>query len=551
MGPETKQCQNCKQNFTIEPEDFGFFEKMGVPAPKECHTCIWKNLLAFWVFGRFRKTTSALSGQSIITTLPDTVPFPIYSFSEWVSGSWDPLEYGSAYDPTRSFFDQLRELVAKTPHPHQSGVKNVKCEWSDDVWNCKNCYLCRSLADCENGSYLYRTVRCKDSFDLTFSFDMEFSYDCCYSFKCYKVRHAFDARDCLESAFLYDCRNCQSCLLCWNLRNKQYCIKNVQYTREAYLEKIKEFDLRSRSAVATLTAEFQTCVTREAFHRADYNNKTVASTGNFLEECKNCSESYFLQRSEDCLYFFRGMESKDAGYTVGSAAVEKGYLSCLDYGIYDCVATSHSSNCRYSAYLDYCEECEYCLGCSGLRKKKFCILNKQYSEEEYRELSKKIQDSMKAAGEWGQYFPWDMAYCGYNVSTGQFYFPMEEKEVQAVSGVWDDPKEVVAEGTSADQVPDLIDDVPDDIWNKALICLATGYRFNLAPHELQFYKAEGIAAPRYAPDYRTRERFRPVSVGTPFVGICTNCQKSITHFYPPQWGYQNILCLECYHNQVQ
>ena len=27
MNLETKQCKNCKQNFTIEPEDFEFYDK--------------------------------------------------------------------------------------------------------------------------------------------------------------------------------------------------------------------------------------------------------------------------------------------------------------------------------------------------------------------------------------------------------------------------------------------------------------------------------------------------------------------------------------------
>jgi len=28
MTSETKTCQNCKQNFVIEPEDFKFYEKI-------------------------------------------------------------------------------------------------------------------------------------------------------------------------------------------------------------------------------------------------------------------------------------------------------------------------------------------------------------------------------------------------------------------------------------------------------------------------------------------------------------------------------------------
>jgi len=28
MNQETKQCQNCKKDFTVEPEDFNFYEKI-------------------------------------------------------------------------------------------------------------------------------------------------------------------------------------------------------------------------------------------------------------------------------------------------------------------------------------------------------------------------------------------------------------------------------------------------------------------------------------------------------------------------------------------
>lgn len=32
-------CQNCKQNFVIEPDDFSFYEKMKVLVPKICPDC--------------------------------------------------------------------------------------------------------------------------------------------------------------------------------------------------------------------------------------------------------------------------------------------------------------------------------------------------------------------------------------------------------------------------------------------------------------------------------------------------------------------------------
>lgn len=39
MKSENKNCQNCKKDFIIEPDDFGFYEKMGLPLPKQCFNC--------------------------------------------------------------------------------------------------------------------------------------------------------------------------------------------------------------------------------------------------------------------------------------------------------------------------------------------------------------------------------------------------------------------------------------------------------------------------------------------------------------------------------
>jgi hypothetical protein len=52
---------------------------------------------------------------------------------------------------------------------------------------------------------------------------------------------------------------------------------------------------------------------------------------------------------------------------------------------------SIGSNIYYSYYL---ENRSYCLGCVGLRNKSFCILNKQYTQEEWFELANKIFEDM-------------------------------------------------------------------------------------------------------------------------------------------------------------
>lgn len=72
---ETKLCQNCRQEFGIAPDDPDFYANLGVPVPDQCPQCRWKRQLSFWIFGKFRKTKSDLSGKSIITTLPERMPF--------------------------------------------------------------------------------------------------------------------------------------------------------------------------------------------------------------------------------------------------------------------------------------------------------------------------------------------------------------------------------------------------------------------------------------------------------------------------------------------
>ncbi len=527
------------------------YAKLGVPPSEQCPRCRWRHLLAFWVFGRFRKTKSALSGEGIITTFPPSAPFPLYDRTEFVGDDWDPLSYGRAYDPARPFFDQFGELMRSVPHPHQSGVKNVNCDWCDDVWSSRECYLCRSLFECEYLNYGYRTVRCKNSVDLTYCSDTAFSYDCLYCFNCYKIRHSFDARDCLESMFLFDCRNCSNCFMCWNLRNKQYHILNQPYAKEEYFKKIREFDVRTWGGLQKLKQEFDRIVREEAVHRAHHNIQVANSSGNFLAEAKNCFNCYFVEQSENARHTFRGFSYKETIDCVGSGFVERAALSDVDLHVYDTVATSHSSNCRHSAYLDFCEECEYCFGCVGLRKKKHCILNTQYTESEYRELVERIKSDMIARGEWGRFFPLKLAYSGYNLSLANVFFPETRESVARLGGLWEEPEVMEFEAISGDSMPDRIDAVGDEITKKRIRCPKTNMSFNIAPQELAFYREHGIPPPRYHFDYRTLERFKPLTlVIQPQQGRCALCNREIEHFYAPELGYQKIACVECYQREV-
>src|SRR5258708_24115014 len=54
METQTKNCQNCKCDFTIEPNDLGFYEKIKVPLPTFCPRCrmqrrwAWRNNMSLY-----------------------------------------------------------------------------------------------------------------------------------------------------------------------------------------------------------------------------------------------------------------------------------------------------------------------------------------------------------------------------------------------------------------------------------------------------------------------------------------------------------------------
>ncbi|MFA5095135.1 MAG: hypothetical protein WC447_00525 [Candidatus Paceibacterota bacterium] len=547
---KNKICEHCKKEFTISDGELSLYEKVGIELPRLCNFCRIKIHLSFWMFGKFRKGKSDLSGENLITVLPEKNRYPIYTLTEWYSDKWDAMDYGQDYDEKRPFFEQLQELQEKVPHPHQNGSKNTNCDWCDDVWNSKNCYLSRSMEECEDLLYSYRNIWVKNSIDLAICFNCEKCYDSSECHHSYKLFYSKHSRDCIDSYFLYDCRNCQNCFMCWNLRGKSYCIENIQYEREEYLEKLKSFNLGSHKSIQSFKKHFEEIIKNDVVHRPNFNLKVYNSDGDYLLDCKNCHNCNTINESEDSYNCIRGMRHKSDIDANGS------WYSELIGNCSGCVNSYALKYCnwsasRYSEYLDLCLECEYCFGCVGLRKKKYCILNKQYTEKEYEILKNKIITDMRERDEYGKFLPYSMSAGPFNFSTSFLYFPETKKEdILRLGGYWEDNIESNVEGMQTSELPDDIKDVQDDIIKQALICPETGWRFNISQNELIFYRENGIPLPRYHFDVRTKDRLKYLTILQAYPYTCCYCQKKIEAYYLPEWGYKKIACEECYKQNI-
>ncbi len=543
-------CTNCKIEFNIDSGDLPLYEKIGLKIPEKCVECRWKQYFSFSVFGKFRKGVSDLSGESLITVLPAKPRYPIYKLHEWWGDGWDALSFGVDYDFSRSFFDQLKELQEKIPRPNQVGENNTNCDWSDDVWECKNCYLSRSLLKCENLYYGYRVIETTDSFDIVYSFNLQDSYDCLFCHNSFNLNFSENSKDCINSYFLFDCRNCQDCFMCFDLRNKQYCIRNKQYLREDYLKEVEKINLGSYKNVKILKHEFDNMIKNDAVHRENFNIKTTNSVGNYMTNCDKCVNVFAWENSQNCRNSMRGVFAKDCIDQAFSWNTEL----CGNNGAVDGGYELKHSACsigRYSEYIDLCKEVEYCFGCVGLRKKQYCILNKQYDKESYEKLKAQIIADMEKRGEYGKFLPYSMGICDYNFSNGMAYFSnITKEEVLRNGGYWSEEDLSSDEGVSSLELPDSIKDTSSDVSTQALICPETHYRFNISKAEYEFHKRKNFTLPRLHFDRRIMKQVIKMSTTTSYPYKCFFCQKDINAYYPPEWGYQKIACEECYKQNI-
>ncbi|OGZ73389.1 MAG: hypothetical protein A2998_00080, partial [Candidatus Staskawiczbacteria bacterium RIFCSPLOWO2_01_FULL_37_25b] len=97
MNPEIKICQNCKQEFVIEPDDFNFYEKMKVPAPTFCPECRFQRRIMFRNERVFYKRKCDLCSKDMVTIFSPESKLVVYCPACWWSDNWDDSEHSLEY----------------------------------------------------------------------------------------------------------------------------------------------------------------------------------------------------------------------------------------------------------------------------------------------------------------------------------------------------------------------------------------------------------------------------------------------------------------------
>ena len=243
MSHQTKKvnCQNCKNDFTIEPDDFSFYKKMKVPTPSVCPDCrfkiraIWRNEMSLY------NRKCYVTGENIISVFQPNSLYKVVNVDFYKSDNWDPKSFAIDYDFNKTFFEQLAELLKnvykKSLFPVLSLGPNTNSPYVNFVGSAKNSYMCFNSAFLEDTMYTKGVTNIKNSLDLYYCDAIENCYECVNVSKSYNVIYGKNSSSCMDSVLIDSCVNCSNCFGCVNLRNKSYCWFNEQLSKEEYEEK--------------------------------------------------------------------------------------------------------------------------------------------------------------------------------------------------------------------------------------------------------------------------------------------------------------------------
>lgn len=544
----TKQCIACSKTFNIDQWDVDFYTRIVVPEPTHCPECRQQRRLASANQLYLYKNTCAATGKSIISNYHPDDGYTVYDQAHWYSDAWDPMDYGIDFDFSKPFFEQYSAFAKHIPRPNlfTSFTLDENSPYTNHAGKNKNCHMIFDSDGNESCYYSYGVNSCKQCLDCYRVRKSELCFECIDCENCYGSWYLQDSKGCNQAVFLKDCVDVRSSLMCVGLRHKEYHILNQPVTLEEFKAALKQ--LQSQEGITQLKQQFlDFCLKFPNKFIHGSHNETVS--GDYLNNCKQAINCYDSNDLENCKYFYQAFDSgKDCMdiQEVGDKA-ELVYETCVSgYTAYHVQFSHHClGNAVNFSYCQYCSYSNNLFGCFGLRKKQFCIFNKQYSEEDYYALRNRIIDHMKITGEYGEYWPLTSSSFPYNETPAQDYFPLTKDQAIAQGLRWRDPILVT------------MNQATDDTF---LQCKTCGKQFKLIVQETAMHQAAQISLPEQCFMCRHRARIAKRNPRSLWQRQCMCTQPSHDHHsqrcaqtfattYAPD-RKEIVYCELCYQKEV-
>lgn len=301
------------------------------------------------------------------------------------------------------FYTEFKKLVKSKPHNAVSSRAAHNCSYGDYIYYSKNAYLSYFLMDCADCYYSEYLAKCRDCVDCAYLANGELCYECLDCNDLYNCSFLEDCHGCCDCDFCLDCIDCKNCFGCFGLRRQQFRIFNKPYAQNDWRKKVAALKKNPlQKILKILIPEFE----KHPRLFARQLKGGERSLGDYIYFSDNCYQCFNVRNTENCAYVseilnpeFRSLNNVDCDF---SSSIELCY-DCHDANqCNNCSFINHCSSCSDCNYCCYCYNCQDCLGCAYLTNKQYCILNRQFTRDEYFFAINKIKEELKNAGVYGK-----------------------------------------------------------------------------------------------------------------------------------------------------
>ncbi len=396
MANSTKICSNCHKDFLIIDQEEKFLNDKKLVLPAHCPQCRQERRLKLRVARALYDAVCQKCGKEIIITYnPKNAKTIIlckqdydnyFQENDILIKEQQPLDEQNM--TAEYFFRELQKLIDSTPKRPSLISHSENCDYGDKILFSKNLFVCFDCQNSENSTYVFVSYMIVSSIDCDYSVELQHCYECFDVYTAFNSIYLDNCTKMVDSSYSSECEGSHDLFGCVNLKNKSFCIFNRQLTETEYREKIEQYKKWQPEKVLAEVEKIKKGFPLTQTHERNNENTSYGNHIYFDKDCYLCFDAAY---DEGCCYLYDSYYNKHC--------FDMTYSSQSSQLCYQAIDTSQSFNSNYVFESTSCVDSNYifssldvkdCLGCVGLTHQQYCILNRQYSKEEYEKVSSQI-----------------------------------------------------------------------------------------------------------------------------------------------------------------
>jgi hypothetical protein len=591
-----KKCNLCWDNFIFTDLEKKILDKEWFKETEHCPLCNFKFLYSYINDRNLYKRIDSKTWKEIISIYSSDYKGQVYNTEDYKKFILDDGWLKFWKEIWKDIFEDFIWIYNNFPKQSRLVYPSVEnSDYTSHIWRIKNAYMSYCVfSDCENIFFSYRVIlACTNvysSVNIVKSSNVYFSNTVWWS---YNISFCDNLYKCSDLLFCEYMKNSSDCIFCCNLVNSKYMIFNKKYDKNKYEEIKKDIYKRinNKEQFSFLKQKYNDFLKENLVKPLKDMNLCENVVWEKTYDSKNCINTFTCSWLENWVNWMT-VWWKGNDHLVNIISSSEWWINCENIvwtfsfwpNIYNIFFSfwviEGSKNIYYSYDIESSEEIMFCV---WLKNKKYCILNKQYSKEEYFFLKTKIIEDLKKQNKWGDSLPLKISVFPYNDTLSFDLFKINKlidkawnEEIidenatgtvtllwthyisNAILDFWSWEKFKIKwrtrnkninipdwiEKIKSDSLPN-IDAVNDDILKKSIECEKTWRLFKIVKNELDFLRKKNLPLPTIHNENRIEKLLRIRPTWKLYIWECDKCKKESLTVYKVKPKYK-LYCDSCY-----